>query len=260
VDRRRRHRPTPPRWARWISPLVLLAAWALASATGLLPATTVGSPADVARAAGDLVRDGQLPDALLVSLRRVALGMVFGVAVAVPLGLVAGLSAWGDALIDPPMQMARTIPLYGVVPLFIVWFGIGEPTKVILIALGAAIPLYVTLTAALRGIDPELIEVADSLRLTRAQRLRHLIVPAALPGALNGLRLSLAVAWLVLIVSETINASSGIGFIVNNARTFLQNDVIVVGLLTYALLGLATDFLVRLLERRALRWQGGPGR
>jgi sulfonate transport system permease protein len=260
VDRRARHRSSPPRWARWISPLVLLVAWQLASGTGLLPSTTIGSPADVARTAWDLIRDGQLPDALVVSLRRVALGVLFGVALAVGLGLVAGLSAWGDALVDPPMQMLRMVPLYGVVPLFIVWFGIGESTKVILIALGAAIPLYVTLTAALRGIDPDLHEVADSLRLRRGQRLRHLVVPAALPGALNGLRLSLAVAWLVLIVAETINADSGIGFIVNNARTFLQNDVILVGLLTYALLGLATDFLVRLMERRALRWQGGAVR
>jgi sulfonate transport system permease protein len=252
--------PAPPRWARWISPIALLVLWQVASSTGLLPATTIGSPEDIATAAWDLIEDGQLSGALVVSLRRVALGVLFGVALAVVLGLIAGLSQWGDVLLDPPMQMARTIPLYGVVPLFIVWFGIGESTKVILIALGAMVPLYLNLTAALRGIDPELREVADTLRLTRWERLRHLIFPAALPGALVGLRLSLAVAWLVLIVSETINADSGIGFIVNNARTFLQNDVIVVGLLTYAVLGLLTDFVVRLMERWALRWQVGAAR
>jgi sulfonate transport system permease protein len=260
VSRRARHRSAPPRWARWISPLALLAVWQLASSTGLLPATTIGSPADVARAAWTLIEDGELSSALVVSLRRVALGVLVGVTLAIVLGLIAGLSRWGDVLLDPPMQMARTIPLYGVVPLFIVWFGIGEPTKVILIALGVMIPLYLNLTAALRGIDPELREVAEALRLTPWERLRHLIVPGALPGALVGLRLSLAVAWLVLIVSETINADSGIGFIVNNARTFLQNDVIVVGLLTYAVLGLITDYLVRLMERRALRWQPGAAR
>jgi sulfonate transport system permease protein len=253
-------RPGPPTWARWISPLVLLAAWQAASSTGLLPATTVGAPADVARTAWDLIRSGDLPEALVVSLRRVALGVVFGVAAAVVLGLLAGLSRWGDVLVDPPLQMVRMIPLYGVVPLFIVWFGIGESTKVILIALGVMVPLYLNLTAALRGIDPELGEVADSLRLTRWERLRHLIVPGALPGALVGLRLSLAVAWLVLIVAETVNADAGVGFIVNSARTFLQNDIIVVGLLTYAVLGLITDFAVRLMERRALRWQAGTAR
>jgi sulfonate transport system permease protein len=252
--------PAPPPWARWVSPILLLVLWQVASSTGLLPDTTIGSPEDIATAAWDLIKDGQLSDALVVSLRRVALGVLFGVALAIVFGLAAGLSQWGDVLLDPPMQMARTIPLYGVVPLFIVWFGIGESTKVILIALGVMVPLYINLTAALRGIDPELREVADTLRLTRWERLRHLIFPAALPGALVGLRLSLAVAWLVLIVSETINADSGIGFIVNNARTFLQNDVIVVGLLTYAVLGLLTDFVVRLMERWALRWQVGVAR
>jgi sulfonate transport system permease protein len=237
-----------------------LATWQLASSTGALPATTIGSPQDVTAAAWVLIEDGQLSHALVVSLRRVVLGVLLGLALATFFGLVAGLSPWGDVLLDPPMQMARAIPLYGVVPLFIVWFGIGESTKVILIALGVMVPLYLNLTAALRGIDPELSEVADTLRLTRWERLRHLVLPAALPGALVGLRLSLAVAWLVLIVSETINADSGIGFIVNNARTFLQNDIIVVGLLTYALLGLATDYLVRRMERRALRWQGGATR
>jgi len=252
--------PPPPAWARWISPLVLLVLWQVASMTGALPDTTIGSPSEIARTAWDLIRTGQYSDALVVSLRRVALGVVFGVALAVVLGLIAGLSRWGDAIVDPPMQMARTIPLYGVIPLFIVWFGIGETTKVILIALGVAVPLYINLTAALRSIDPELREVSATLHLTAWERLRYMIFPGALPGALVGLRLSLAVAWLVLIVAETVNADAGIGFIVNNARTFLQNDIIVVGLLTYAILGLATDFLVRLAERWALRWQDGPAR
>ncbi len=253
-------RRTPPRWARWISPILLLVAWEVLSLVGALPKSTVGAPTAIAKSGWDLIDNGQLPKALVVSLRRVALGVVFGVAIATAVGLVAGLTRWGDVLLDPPMQMVRTIPLYGVVPLFIVWFGIGELTKVILIALGVAIPLYVNLTAALRSIDPDLREAVASLHLTPFERLRHLILPGALPGALVGLRLSLAVAWLVLIVSETINASSGIGYIINNARTFLETDVIVVGLLTYAIFGLITDYLVRLLERWALRWQAGAAR
>jgi sulfonate transport system permease protein len=251
---------TPPRFARWISPVLLLGVWQLASASGLLPESTLGSPHDIGRTAWDLIDSGQLSDALLISLRRVAIGVVIGVVLAVVLGAIAGLSAWGDALLDPPMQMVKAIPLYGIVPLFIIWFGIGETPKVILIALGVMIPLYLSLSAALRDIPPGLKDVATTLRLSRFERARRLIIPAALPGTLVGLRLSLAVAWLVLIVSETINADRGIGFIINNARNFLQTDVVVVGLLTYAVLGVFTDYLVRLLERRALRWQGGVRR
>ncbi len=250
----------PPRWARWISPILIIGLWEVLSLTGVLPKSTVGSPTQIAKATWDLIDNGELPKALVISLRRVAIGLVLGVAFGIAAGLAAGLSRWGDVIVDPPMQMLRTIPLYGVVPLFIVWFGIGELTKVLLIAFGAAVPIYVSLSATLRSIDPDLREAVATLHLTRWERLRHLILPSALPGALVGLRLSLAVAWLVLIVSETVNASSGIGYIINNARTFLETDVIVVGLLTYAVLGLITDFLVRLLERRALRWQAGPSR
>lgn len=253
-------RITPPAFARWISPILLLGLWQLLSSAGVLPASTIGSPVDIGRAAWDLLRHGHLVDALLISLRRVALGTLFGVAAAIAIGALAGLSRWGDVLLDPPMQMLRTIPLYGVVPLFIVWFGIGEETKVILIALGVLIPLYLNLSAALRTIDPELREAVDTLGVTWWERARHLTLPAALPGALVGLRLSLGVAWLVLIVSETVNADSGIGFIINNARNYLQTDIIVVGLLTYAILGLITDSIVRLFERRALRWQAGAAR
>lgn len=251
---------TPPPFARWISPLLLLALWQLASSTGALPKTTLGSPSDVASAAWGLIKTGEFSDALLVSLTRVGEGFVLGTVLAVLFGTIVGLSRWGDALLDPPMQMLKAIPLYGVIPLFIIWFGIGEAPKIILIALGVMVPLYLSLSAALRSIDPDLTEVSGTLRLTRRERVRHLIVPAALPGTLVGLRLSLAVGWLVLIVSETINADSGIGFIINNARNFFQIDIIVVGLLTYAALGIFTDFIVRLMERYALRWQAGVKR
>jgi sulfonate transport system permease protein len=251
---------TPPPFARWISPFLILVIWQLASSSGLLPASTLGSPHEIGNTAWDLIKSGQLSDALLVSLRRVAIGVIIGVALAVVLGAIAGLSSWGDVLVDPPMQMVKAVPLYGIVPLFIIWFGIGEAPKVILIALGVLVPLYLSLSAALRDVPSGLKDVATTLRLSRWDRARRLIIPAALPGTLVGLRLSLAVAWLVLIVSETINADRGIGFIINNARNFLQTDVVVVGLLTYAFLGVLTDFLVRLLERRALRWQGGVRR
>jgi sulfonate transport system permease protein len=245
---------------RWISPAAILVLWQLASSTGLLPEKTLDSPLGILQTTGDLIRDGQLLDALVTSLRRAIAGFLLGGALALVAGTVAGLSRAGDALIDPPMQMLRTIPLFGLIPLFILWFGIGETPKVLLVALGVVIPLYLNLIGALRGIDPELYEVGASLRLTRAERLRHIVAPGALPGTLVGLRQSLGVAWLALIVAEQVNADAGIGYMINNARDFLRTDIVVVGLAAYAVLGLLTDALVRGLERRALRWRDAEAR
>jgi sulfonate transport system permease protein len=241
--------------ARWISPLALLALWQLASATGVLDPDTLESPATILSTAWDLIETGELPEALLVSLRRAMAGLALGTAAAVVLGTIAGLTRAGDALVDPPMQMLRTLPLFGLIPLFILWFGIGETPKIALVALGVVIPLYLNLVAALRGIDPDLREVAQTLRLSRREQARHVIVPGAMPGALVGFRQSLGVAWLALIVAEQINADAGLGYMINNARDFLRTDIVVVGLLAYAILGLLTDAIVRGFERRALRWR-----
>ena len=180
--------PAPPRFARWISPVLLLGAWQLASASGLLSPKTLAAPSEILSTAWHLTVEGDLPRALLVSLRRAVLGLLLGVSAAVVLGAIAGLSRAGDALVDPPMQMIRTLPLFGLVPLFILWFGIGETSKVALVALGVVIPLYLNLVAALRGIDRDLYEVAATVKLTRAERVRHILIPGALPGALVGFR------------------------------------------------------------------------
>ncbi|MEH3053127.1 MAG: ABC transporter permease [Patulibacter minatonensis] len=240
---------------RWLSPLALLALWQVASSTGLLPEQTLAGPGQILQTTVDLTRSGQLPEALAVSLQRAFLGLVLGTVFAVVAGVIAGTTRAGDLALDPPMQMIRTVPLFGLVPLFILWFGIGETPKVLLVALGVVVPLYLNLTAALRGVDPELLDVASTLGLGRAERWRHVVLPAVLPAALVGFRQSLGIAWLALIVAEQIAASEGLGYMINNARDFLQTDVIVVGLLAYALLGLLTDALVRVLERRALRYR-----
>jgi sulfonate transport system permease protein len=244
-----------PDLRRWISPVLLIALWQVSSATGILPPDKLSSPWTVVRAGVEVARSGELGSAFVVSLGRVAAGFLVGAVIAVVLGIASGLSRWGEVLIDPPVQMLRTLPFLGLIPLFILWFGIGEEPKIALVALGVVFPLYLNIHSGIRNADDQLIEATTALGYTRAERLWHVILPGALPQALVGLRLSLGTAWLALIVGETVNADAGLGYLINNARDFLRTDVVVVGLVVYAALGLLTDYLVRLLERRALRWR-----
>ncbi|GIH45760.1 sulfonate transport system permease protein [Microbispora rosea] len=242
-------------WHRWVSPLVVVLLWQLASVLGLLPARLLAAPSQIAVTALDLVGSGTLPTAIAVSLERVLLGFAAGAVAGVGLALVAGLSRTGENAVDPIMQMLRALPFFGLIPLFILWFGIGETPKVLLVALAVSFPLYLNTFAGIRGVDGKLAEVARTLRLGRTALVRHIVLPGALPQTLVGLRQSLGVAWLALIVAEQVNADAGLGYMINDAREFLRTDVIVVGLLVYSALGLLTDALVRLLERRALVWR-----
>lgn len=253
------HRPgrrrSLPDLRRWISPIVLIGIWQVASTTGILPANKLSSPWTIIQTARALIADGELPDAFVVSLRRVAVGFVLGVLIGVALGALAGLSKWTDAFVDPPVQMLRTLPFLGLIPLFILWFGIGETPKIALVILGVAFPLYVNVHAGIRDTDRGLLDAARVLGFTRWQRIRHVVLPSAASHTLVGLRLGLAAAWLSLIVGEQINADSGLGYLINNARDFLRTDIVLVGLLVYALLGLTTDAMVRIAERWVLRWR-----
>jgi sulfonate transport system permease protein len=249
-------------WLRLISPLALLVIWQLVSVVGLVSARKLPPPTRVISTAATLITTdspayGTLQHALLASLGRVLAGFALGASAALALALVAGLSRRGEHAVDPLMQMVRTVPLFGLVPVFIVWFGIGQLPKLLLIALGAAIPLYLNTFAGIRGVDGKLAELGPVLGLSRWQQIRNIILPGALPLILVGLRQSLGVAWLSLVVAEQLNTNSGLGFMINQATQFLQNDVIFVVLLVYTILGLITDWLVRRLERRALVWRRG---
>ncbi|MGW6623852.1 ABC transporter permease [Nocardia sp. NPDC055002] len=244
-----------PGFLRALSPIAVLVIWQLASASGSIPAKKLPAPSAVLDAGLEIYRSGQLTEALLVSGQRALYGFALGAVLALVLGVLAGLSKIGEYAVDPPLQMIRTIPLFGLIPLFIIWFGIGEEPKVYLIALGVFFPLYLNTFSGIRQLDPKLLELGSALHLGLAERLRLLVLPGALPQILVGARQSLGIAWLSLIVAEQINASAGLGFVVNNAREFLRTDIVVFGLVVYSLLGLLTDSIVRLLERRALRWR-----
>ncbi|MEU0105545.1 MULTISPECIES: ABC transporter permease [unclassified Streptomyces] len=245
-----------PRWLRRTTgPVLLLALWQLLSSTGALPPDVLASPGRIARVAGDMVADGSLPAAMGTSLRRVAAGLLLGLLVGIGLALVSGLFRIGEDLVDAPVQMLRTVPFVGLIPLFIIWFGIGEAPKVAIITLGVTFPLYLNVYAGIRGVDAQLIEAGESLGLSRWGLVRHVVLPGALPNAMTGLRYSLGIAWLALVFAEQVNADSGIGFLMVQARDFLRTDVIVVCLVVYAFLGLLADFIVRSLEKVLLQWR-----
>ncbi|MGW1753415.1 ABC transporter permease [Streptomyces mirabilis] len=245
-----------PRWLRRTSgPLLLLALWQLLSSTGVLTPDFLASPGTIARVGGHLIADGSLPHAMGVSLQRVAVGLLLGTLVGTGLALVSGLFRIGEDLVDASVQMLRTVPFVGLIPLFIIWFGIGEAPKIAIITLGVSFPLYLNVYAGIRGVDSQLIEAGESLGLSRWGLVRHVVLPGALPGAMTGLRYSLGIAWLALVFAEQINADAGIGFLMVQARDFLRTDVIVVCLIVYAFLGLLADFVVRSLERLLLQWR-----
>ncbi|MFG2361942.1 ABC transporter permease [Streptomyces mirabilis] len=245
-----------PRWLRRTSgPLLLLALWQLLSSTGVLTPDILASPGTIARVGGNLIADGSLPNAMGVSLQRVAVGLLLGTLVGTGLALVSGLFRIGEDLVDASVQMLRTVPFVGLIPLFIIWFGIGEAPKIAIITLGVSFPLYLNVYAGIRGVDSQLIEAGESLGLSRWGLVRHVVLPGALPGAMTGLRYSLGIAWLALVFAEQINADAGIGFLMVQARDFLRTDVIVVCLIVYAFLGLLADFVVRSLERLLLQWR-----
>jgi sulfonate transport system permease protein len=245
---------------RLISPVAVLGLWQLVSEAGLISAQKLPPPTQVWSTAvwlstTDSAAYGTLQGALVVSLQRVAIGFAFGAAAGLLLAVCAGLSRLGENAVDPLMQMLRTLPLFGLIPVFIVWFGIGTAPKILLIALGAAVPLYLNTFSGIRNVDPKLAELAQALGLRRRELVFQIVLPGAMPQILVGLRQSLGVAWLALVVAEQINANAGLGFMISQATEFLRNDVIFVALLVYCVLGLLTDWLVRILERRALSWR-----
>ncbi len=247
----------PARWGRLVSPVLIVVVWQLASSTGILPQRLLTAPTTVISTAIDITRDGTLPHAIVISLQRAVIGFGIGAVVGIGLALIAGLSLIGEQILDPPLQMLRMLPFYGLIPLFILWFGIGELPKVVLVAFGVAIPLYINTFAGIRSVDGKLAELAQVQQLSKFGLIRHIVLPGALPQALVGLRLALAASWLALIVAEQVNADAGLGYLIDNARDFLRTDIIVVGLLVYSLLGLITDSIVRLIERKALAWRRG---
>jgi sulfonate transport system permease protein len=238
----------------WLLPVLLISGWQGASLTGWLPGNVVPSPFAVLLAGIHLAETGELAGHLWESFRRAMLGLLIGGSIGFLLGLLNGLFTMSNRVLDSSLQMIRNIPHLALIPLVIRWFGIGEEGKLFLIILGVFFPIYLNTMHGIRSTDPRLLEMGKVYGLSPWRLLTRIILPGALPSILVGLRYALGIMWLTLIVAETIASDSGIGFMVMNARDFLQFDVVMFGILLYALLGKAADTVTRGLERWFLRW------
>ncbi|EPN4180555.1 aliphatic sulfonate ABC transporter permease SsuC [Cronobacter sakazakii] len=242
------------RAAPWVLPVGIIAVWQLASQTGWLSTRILPSPESVVETFWRLTASGELWQHLAISSWRALVVFSIGGLIGLALGLISGLSRWGERLLDSSIQMLRNVPHLALIPLVILWFGIDESAKIFLVALGTLFPIYINTWHGIRNIDSGLLEMARSYGLSGFSLFRQVILPGALPSIMVGVRFALGLMWLTLIVAETISANSGIGYLAMNAREFLQTDVVVVAIILYALLGKLADLSARALERVWLRW------
>ena len=236
-------------------PVVVLSLWQLLSYIGLLPAQLFSSPFMIFERFIALMQSGELLTHLQISLWRAFLGFSLGGALGLSIGLMVGMNRKSEQYLNPSIQMLRTIPLLVITPLFIMWFGFGELSKVLLIALGAFFPLYLQTFLGIRNVDQKLYDVAQILEYSRLETVMKLMIPASLPNILLGIRLALSTAWMCLVVAELLGADRGVGFMIQDARSFMQTDTVFVGIILFALAGKLSDSFVRLLEQRLLKWQ-----
>jgi sulfonate transport system permease protein len=241
----------------WIVPLLLIVVWQVAAQTGWLSSRILPEPFAVAKAFWVLAASGELWLHVKTSLWRAILSFAIGGGLGLALGLLNGTFKTAEILLDTTLQMIRNIPALALIPLVILWFGIDESAKLFLVAIGVFFPVYLNTFHGIRSVDKGLIEMARSYGLSGWPLYRDVILPGAMPSILVGVRFSLGLVWVLLIVAETISAQAGIGYMTMNAREFLQTDVVLVGILMYALLGKLADVLSRSLERYWLRWHPG---
>jgi sulfonate transport system permease protein len=241
----------------WIVPIALITLWQAASSFGWLSTRVLPAPIEVIKAAWTLAASGELWTHVKVSAGRALAGLAIGGSLGLAFGLLTGSLRVAETLLDSSFQMLRNIPALALIPLVILWFGIDEAAKLFLISVSVFFPIYLNTFHGIRNVDPGLIEMGRTYGLNRRQLYTQIILPGALSSILVGLRFSLGLMWVILIVAETISAQAGIGYLTMNAREFLQTDIVLVGILLYALLGKLADVIARGLERYWLRWHPG---
>ncbi|WP_077146962.1 ABC transporter permease [Sphingopyxis sp. KK2] len=240
---------------RAIGPLIVVAAWAITTTAGWIDPSILPSPAGIVTGWQQLWHEQDLAQQVATSLTRALVGGAVGIVFGLFLGTIAGLSKLGEELFDALLQMLRTIPFLALVPLFIVWFGIGEAPKLLLIALATMFPMYLNTYAGVRNVDRKVIEAMRSFGLSGRRLITQVVLPLALPQIFTGLRFALGVSVLVLIAAEQINTSAGLGYLLNSAQMYQQVDVILICIAIYAVLGLSADLIVRSLEKLFMPWR-----
>ncbi|GGD61826.1 ABC transporter permease subunit [Caballeronia grimmiae] len=242
------------RWLSWTVPAIVVLLWEAAARLGLIAPQVLPAPSSVFATAANMTQNGELFIHLGVSLLRAAGGFIIGGSIGLALGVLVGFSPFAQALLDRPIQMIRAVPFLAMLPLVIVWFGVGEVAKIFLVALAVLFPIYINTMLGIRQIDPKLMELARVIGMSRAGVVRRIVIPGAMPSILTGVRYALAHAWLALVIAETLATTRGIGFLAMDAREFLNTNVILLTIIIYAIIGVVADALVRMLESRLLSW------
>lgn len=236
-------------------PALVLVAWQLLSSNGFIDEQLFPAPITVLEGLIHLVKSGALADAIPASLARGLTGLALGLAIGISAGAIAGLFRIGDELLDANFQIIRAIPFIAMVPLFVLWFGIDEQPKIILITLACVFPAYVNTYSGVRHVDPKLIEAGQVFGLNRAQLIWRVILPMARPSILVGIRYAMSTSLLALIIAEQLNSRNGIGTIILNANSALRIDLMISGILVYAAIGIMIDIFMRIVERKSMPWK-----
>lgn len=243
------------RLLRFLVPVALVALWQISSSAGWVSPRTLPSPSTVIDAFVELIRNGDLQRALPVSLRRAFSGLAIGATLGLSIGLWAGLWKLGEELFDAPLQILRTIPFIAIQPLLVAWFGIYEQPKITLIAAATVFPVYLNTYHGVRGVDAKLIEAGQIFGLNGRRLALRVILPTALPQILTGFRYALGTSLLALVLAEQVNARDGIGSILLVANLNQRPDIIIAGVIVYALFGIIVDIVMRVIEKLALPWR-----